>query len=333
MTKKYSIGVDIGGTKILTGLLDEKSRVAADIKVKTRLDKGADHFVEEVAETVRYVFKKGRVDRDEVAGVGVGCPGFIDEARGKVLSCPNIPFLKSFRLARRLCGMLRMPVVLANDVQTGLYGEHQFGAAKGYRHVAGIFLGTGVGGALIIDNRLYRGATGTAGEIGHVQVDPRGPLCGCGRLGCLESYTGRLAIAAEAAILSARQQAPHLAQKAGTDLRAIKSGALARAIAAGDRPLDALIRRKAQVVGAMMANIANLINPDLIVLGGGVVQAMPGLIVREAERELRAQAVGPAGRTVKVAAAKLGDHSIVMGAAKRALDRFTEGRTLERRRP
>jgi glucokinase len=330
--KRHSIGIDVGGTKILASLFDERFRLLAELKLKTRTDKGLDHFIDDLVESVRFILKKARVDPDEVAGIGIGCPGFINESRGVIVNSPNIPFLKGFALADRLENELEIPVILGNDVQTGLYGEHQFGAAKGHANVFGIFLGTGVGGAMIINHQLYRGATGSAGEVGHVQYDATGPLCGCGRRGCLEAYTGRLAIASEAAILVARQRAPHLAKDAGTDLREIKSGALARAIHAGDRALEELIRSKAQIVGVMMANLANLVNPDLIVLGGGVVEAMPTLIAREAERVLREQAIGPAGRLVKVAVAKLGDHSIVMGAAKRATDRFTEKRVKERRK-
>jgi glucokinase len=162
-------------------------------------------------------------------------------------------------------------------------------------------------------------------------MDTKGPACGCGGRGCLEAYAGRLAIAAEAAVLVARQEAPHLAQKAGTDIREIKSGALARAIRAGDDSIRDLLKAKARRVGMVMANLATFINPDMIVLGGGVVEAMPSLICREAEKTMRRQALPTSAKQVKVAVAKLGDHSIVMGAAKRADDLFGEKRHAERR--
>jgi glucokinase len=131
-----------------------------------------------------------------------------------------------------------------------------------------------------------------------------------------------MAIAAEAALAVARQKAPYLAKKAGTDIRLIKSGAIAKAIRAGDRSIEELLRRKARLVGQVMANLVNILNPDIIVLGGGVVEAMPTLILKEAERAMRERSLGPLSKHVKVAAAKLGDHSIVMGAAKRAWDKF-----------
>ena len=160
---------------------------------------------------------------------------------------------------------------------------------------------------------------------------PMVPSAAAASAAAIEAYAGRLAIAAEAAIAVARQQAPHLAQKTGTDFRAIKSGALAKAISAGDRAIAEIIKAKAQVVGTLMADLVNVLNPQMIVLGGGVVEAMPGLILREAERTMRARAIGASSRNVKVVAAKLKDHSIVMGAAQRAQDRFVERRQGDRR--
>src|SRR5207302_1451296 len=168
----------------------------------------------------------------------------------------------------------------------------------------------------------FRGSTGSAGEVGHIMVDPEGPVCGCGHRGCLEALAGRLAIAAEAALAVARQKASHLADKTGTDIRQIKSGVMAKAIRAGDRAIEDLIRRKARLVGQVMANLVNMINPDVIVLGGGVVEAMGWIILREAEHAMRGRSIGPSSRHVKVVTAKLKDYSTVMGAAKRAWDQF-----------
>lgn len=321
--KKYTIGIDIGGTKILACLLDKDFEIRSEIKVKTKPEKGERFFMKSLADAVRSVLRDGKVSVKDVLGIGIGCPGFIDPDKGVIAGSPNIPFLKNFSLAKRLSKTVGLKVTLGNDVQTGLYGEHQFGAAKGHDNVIGIFMGTGIGGAMIFNGQLYRGASGSAGEIGHVQLDPGGPACGCGHRGCLEAYAGRLAISAEAAVLAARRQAPHLERESGTDIRGIKSGALARAIRAGDDAVEELIRGKAKRVGLVMANLVNILNPDLIVLGGGVVEAMPTIIVKQAEKTMRRYALPTSARHVKVAVAKLGDHSIVMGAAKRARDLFS----------
>ncbi len=323
-SKKYTIGIDIGGTKILAALLNEKFEILAENKLKTRPEKGFKRFLADIEDAVRQVVAEGGARRSQLLGVGVGCPGLIDAHRGYIAASPNIPFLKNVHFGRELSKYLDLPVTLGNDVQTGLYGEHQFGAAKGYENAVGIFMGTGIGGALILNGQLFRGSTGSAGEVGHIMIDPNGPMCGCGHRGCLEALAGRMAIAAEAALAVARQKAPNLADKAGSDIRLIKSGSMAKAIEAGDKAIEDLVRRKARLVGQVMANLVNIINPDVVVLGGGVVEAMGPLILREAEGAMRERSLGPSSRHAKVVAAKLKDYSIVMGAAKRAWDVFSK---------
>jgi glucokinase len=320
--KKYTIGIDIGGTKILACLLDKDFDVVSEIKFKTKPAKGERYFLKSLVDAIHFVLRDAKVSARDVAGIGIGCPGFIDAAKGEVVGSPNIPFLKHYPLGKRVYKAVGLPVSLGNDVQTGLYGEWQFGAAKGYDNVIGIFMGTGIGGAIIANGQPYPGASGSAGEVGHVKFDTKGPACGCGQRGCLEAYSGRLAIAAEAAVLVARQQAPHLAHLAGTDIRDIKSGGLAKSIRDGDDAIEDLVRAKARRVGLVMANLVNVFNPDMIVLGGGLVEAMPSLITKEAEKTMRRHALPTSAQHVKVAVAKFGDRSIVMGAAKRAKDVF-----------
>ena len=303
----------------------------SEIKAKTKPEKGERFFIKSIVDAVHYVLRDAKVQLRDVSGIGIGCPGFIDPEKGIIAASPNIPFLRNYPLAKRIAKLIGLPVTLGNDVQTGLYGEHQFGAAKGYDNVIGIFMGTGIGGALILNGQPYRGTSGSAGEVGHVKMDLGGPACGCGNHGCLEAFAGRLAISSEAAVLVARQKAPHVGQKAGTDIRDIKSGLLAKAIRAGDEAVEELIRGKAKRVGLLMSNLVNILNPDMIVLGGGVVEAMPSLIARQAEKTMRRYTLPTSLKYVKVAVAKLGDHSIVMGAAKRADDLFGEKRHKERR--
>ncbi len=329
--KKYTIGIDIGGTKILACLLDKNFRILSELKVKTKPDRGSRYFMKSLMEAIHSVLRDAKVTPNLVLGIGMGCPGFIDPRTGVIAASPNIRFLKNFPLAKRIAKASGIPVTLGNDVQTGLYGEFHFGAAQGYENVIGIFLGTGIGGALILNGKPFRGTSGSAGEVGHVKLESKGPTCGCGDRGCVEAYAGRLAIASEAAVAVARGEAPHLAHLTGTDIRQIKSGALAKAIRAGDEAIEDLMRAKARRVGLLMANLVNVIDPDMIVLGGGVVEAMPSLICKEAEKTMRLKALPTSVKHVKVSPAKLGDYSIVMGAAKRAEDVFGENRKKDRR--
>jgi glucokinase len=320
--KRYVIGYDLGGTKILAVLYNRRFEPLGEIKEKSKPQKGEKHFLKTLKMCFEDLLKQGKIKRHEIAGIGVGCPGLIDEKRGLVLASPNLGFMANMPLSARIQRSCGAPVVLGNDVNIGLFGEHQFGAAKGYRHVVGIFIGTGIGGALIINGDLYAGASGGAGELGHVQIDREGPRCGCGRQGCFEALCSRLSIASEAGALAARQIAPTLRDLAGTDILDIKSGQLAEAVRAGDRAIVELIRRKSRVVGRVMADLVNILNPEMIVLGGGLVEALPRFIVKEATQSMRSQAMPGLVKNVKVAPARLGDHAIVMGAAKRAWDRF-----------
>lgn len=320
--KRYVIGCDMGGTKILAVLYDRHFRPLAELKARSKPQKGDRYFFNTLKDTFDELLSQSDVKRSEVAGIGIGCPGVIDEKRGYVLASPNLTFMNKMHLSQRVSRMMGMPVTIGNDVNVGLFGEHQFGAAKGYSHVIGIFIGTGIGGALILNGELYAGATGAAGELGHVLVQPDGPRCGCGRFGCLESLCSRLSIATDAAALAARQLSPTLLDSSGTDILEIKSGQLADAIRSGDKQLAELVRRKSRIIGRSMADLVNILNPEMIVLGGGLVEALPRLIVSEATEAMHAQAMPGLVKNVKVVPARLGDHAIVMGGAKRAWDRF-----------
>ncbi|MBI4970855.1 MAG: ROK family protein [Candidatus Omnitrophica bacterium] len=316
--RKYFIGIDLGGTKMLTGLLDKKFRLISTLKTKVQVDKGEKYFFGAIVDSVLQVLNGAKVGLESVAAIGVGCPGIIDVKEGVVVSSPNISFLNNLSLGKKLSKYFDVPVTLENDVNVGLYGEFHFGAARGYSHVIGIFLGTGIGGALILNGKLYQGSMGAAGEIGHTLVDPLGPVCGCGNRGCLETEIGRPAIAAEAAMLALKNRAPKLLKMSGTDISKIKSGALAAAIKAGDAAIKTLVKNKAKLLGMAMANIVNVLNPEIIVLGGGVVEAMGKIIIPEADESMRHYAMSGLVKNVKVVAAKLKDYSIVMGAAKLA---------------
>lgn len=311
--KKYAIGIDLGGTKMLIALL-RGERVIARLKFRVKVDEGEKYLFDTLIEGVKGVLKEGRILLKEIEGVGVGCPGLITD-KGVVMTSPNIPFLEGIALAGRIHKKLGVKVYVENDVNTGLLGEHRFGAAAGFSNVVGIFMGTGIGGALILDNKLYRGATGAAGEVGHLLMDVMGPLCGCGRRGCLEAMAGRLALASDAVALMARQQAPHLWKDTEGNFSKIKSSALAQAIQEGDHFVETLVRSSARLVGVAMANIVNLLNPNLIVLGGGLVEAMPDLIVEEAKEAMREHVMLSLVKTIEVLPAKLGDDAIIMGAA------------------
>ena len=318
--RKYLIGMDLGGTKLLTSLLNRDFKIIAESKSKVEPSKGEKVFLNTVLESIQDVLEEAGLKAGALAAAGMGSPGIIHPKKGIVVTSPNIPFLRNYPLKAKLGKYLGVPVALENDVNMGLLGEHFFGAARGYSDVVGLFMGTGIGGALILNGRLHRGVTGAAGEAGHMILQKDGALCGCGQRGCLEAYAGRIAIAGEAAVLAARQKARVLFADAGTEVSKIKSGVLAKAIRGGDHAVESLIRKKAELVGIAMANIANLLSPELIVLGGGLVEAMGDIIVKEAEKSMLRHGMPDIVKRVKVVPAQLKDHAIVRGAAKLAAD-------------
>lgn len=317
-SKKFLIGIDIGGTKVLAGLLRPDFSIVATQKLKVEAHRGRAHFFNELTSAIDELLVENELTLKNLSAIGVGCPGIIDPVTGIVRISPNISFLKNCPLKKILRKKFRVPVAVENDVNAGLYGEQQFGAAQNAKHVVGIFLGTGVGGALIFDGKLYRGFTQAAGEIGHTfmnipsSLDEPRPT--------LENMTGRLAISADAGWLLMKQKAPALFKNTGTDLKNLKSGALARSVRAGDLEIKKMIQAKARVLGIAMANVVNLVSPELIVLGGGLTEALHAVIVPEAEKTMRAYAMQDLVRPVKVRAAKLGDFAVMLGAAKLAID-------------
>ncbi|HNV69458.1 MAG TPA: ROK family protein, partial [Candidatus Ozemobacteraceae bacterium] len=207
------------------------------------------------------------------------------------------------------------PVFVGNDVDVGTFGEYSFGAGKGGRCVLGVFPGTGIGGGCVYEGNLLRGKTGSILEIGHIQVQRDGPQCGCGRRGCIEAIASRLAIARECAAAAFRGEAPHLYAEAGTDLEKIRSKTLMRAIEEGDTVIERIVRRAARQLGRAIASAVNLLGPDIVVLGGGLVEAMPKLYLAEVESAIRAEAMKAYTSGLKIAAASCGDDAVVLGAA------------------
>lgn len=320
--KKYVIGVDAGGTKIMNVLMDKDFNIRKVVKSRPTTDKGPKHFLKSVEDGIGELLAEAKLKLKDISVIGVGCAGMIKAPRGIVRLSPNIPCLNDFPLQDRLEAWSGVPVHVDNDVNAGLYGEHQFGAARGYQHVVGIFLGTGVGGGLILNNQLYYGATGAAGEIGHMFLTLDALWKPKPFWGTVENLTSRMAIAGDAALLAARQKAPQLAKAVGSEIRRMKSGVLSDAVQEGDRALEELIIFKSRILGIAMANLVNLLSPEMIVLGGGVVEAMGHLIVPAARESMHRYAMPPLVAKVAVNPARLKDYAGAKGAAKLAYDRY-----------
>lgn len=319
------IGFDLGGTKMLAAVFSQKYKILGTSKKKTRATGGGEAVFERMVKTADEAVAAAGLKMSDIAGLGIGSPGPLDPFEGVIESTPNLGF-ENFPLKARLQKALDLPVAVDNDVNMGTYGEFHFGAGKGCRHLVGMFPGTGIGGGLILNGELYRGATGGAGEIGHMIIQIDGPLCGCGQHGCIEALASRLSIAKDAVAMAARGDAPGILATAGTDLVQVKSKALAAAMEAGDEQIRALVLRSAGYLGVAMANVVNLLSPEMIVLGGGLIEALPREYLATAEKSMHEHAMSWLVEKVKVKAAKLGDDAVIMGAAKLIRDHLEDGR-------
>lgn len=316
------IGFDLGGTKMMAVAYGPQFAPLGKKRRKTKAFEGAEAGIERIVKTINDALADAHLKIDTLAGIGMGIPGHLDLKRGVIHSAPNLGW-QNVRIKRELEKQLGCPVVIANDVDAGLYGEYCFGAAKKTRCALGVFPGTGIGGACVYEGKIIRGSRNSCMEIGHTQVLPDGPLCGCGQLGCLEAVASRLAISAEAAKAAYRGEAPHLLEVAGTDLSRIRSGVLAASIDAGDKAVEQIVRRAAQWIGLGVANTVNLLSPDVVVLGGGLVEAIPEVFREVVEESAAANVMASFRKTFRVAVAELGDDAAVMGAAAWACEETT----------
>lgn len=310
----YWIGFDLGGTKMLSALFDSRLRPILRKRRKTRVEDGPKGGVRRVISLIEETLDEGRIAVDALGGIGVGCPGPLDLDRGIVHEMPNLGWRKVKLKAALEKAFGRRSFVL-NDVDAGVYGEYRHGAARGARCVLGIFPGTGIGGGAVYEGAILRGRRGSCLEIGHMPVERNGPLCGCGRRGCLEAVAGRLAVSAAAATAALRGEAPHLLHSVGTNVREIRSRALADSIAAGDAAVERIMRGAARTVGWTAAGAVNLLSPDVVLLGGGMVEDMPELWRDEVESALQARVMPSFEGTFKVVVAKLSGDAAVYGAA------------------
>lgn len=319
--KRAVIGIDIGGTKILFALFDDRFRIIEKLKVKTPLDNERS-FTESLREGAEELVRKARKKSLALLGVGVGCAGAIDRLSGVLKSSLNLPYLKNYPLSSRLARLTGVDVFVDNDVHMGLYGEQQLGAAKGLKHVIGVFFGTGVGAAVIIDGRLYFGASGNAGEIGHYLISPVGTLSGWDRHGVLDDFVSRNAMSGQAAALAAKQWAPRLFELCGADAARIRSSSLAKAIELGDKHIESMVRGRARMTGIALSNLVDFLNPEMVVIGGGLADTMPALYLKEVSAGILENTIPEVRASVKIAVSSLKDLSVAAGAAKMAWDRL-----------
>ncbi|MGO8698500.1 MAG: ROK family protein [Limisphaerales bacterium] len=312
---EYYVGVDLGGTKILTGVFDEKLACLGRSKMSTKSERGAEGVVERIGRCVRDAVDECDLDLKQIKGVGIGAPGAVDTETGRVINAPNLQWqdlpLKKM-LEKQLGGI---PVSVENDCNSATLGVYEKELQSKPRHVIGIFIGTGIGGGIIADGKLYSGFNGTAGEIGHMVIQVGGPKCSCGNRGCFEAVASRGAIFRSLHAAIKDGQKTLLTEMLDADLTDLRSGDLRKAIRKGDKLVEKIVEEAAEYTGIAVANLINIFSPQIVVLGGGVIDAlgdeMMAIIVETAED----YALSGTNKGIEIVASKAGDDAGIIGGA------------------
>lgn len=320
-TKTYALGIDLGGTKVLASVVDVMTgEVLSSVRKRTKAEKGQNFVSKRTIELASAALQEAQLPEEQIVAIGVGAAGQIDRRAGIILDAPNLG-VHNMDLGGMLGKHFGRPVSVGNDVEVATIGELFYGSGRGYRNFVCIFVGTGIGGGIVQDGQMYTGLTGTAGEVGHMSIDAGGRLCGCGNRGCLEAYSSRTAItrAIMAEIHHGRKSM--LADEAALQLKQgetiIRSGLLAEAIRQNDALTIEIVTEAADYLGYGLGSVINFYNPECLILGGGVVEAIDLLFERACSRALSVALSQPACRT-KILRTKLGDFSGVVGAASLA---------------
>jgi glucokinase len=297
---EFAIGMDLGGTNLRVAAVDRGGAVTALRREETGAREGPEAVIERIVAAVRGVVAQVAAGGGRVRGVMLGAPGIISSARGTIVSSPNLPGWRDVPLRDEVAAALGLPVSLENDANAAAYGEHWRGAGRGCASMVLLTLGTGVGGGLVLGGDLWRGADGMAGEIGHVTIDPSGRTCRCGNTGCLETCASATGIV------------DRYRELAGVEESASAEQVHARALE-GDANARQAYREAGRALGIAFATLVNLLNPERIVVGGGVLPAWD-LFMPPAEQELRRRAFAAPAARVGFARAALGDLAGVTGA-------------------
>ena len=312
---EYVVGIDLGGTKILSGVFDHSLECVGTAKLSTKSQRGVDKVVERIARSAQDAVDEADLTFKQIAGVGIGAPGAVDFDSGTVIFAPNLEGWKEIPLKKELEKILGVPVFVENDCHISALGVYVAELKSKPRSMVGIFVGTGIGGGLIVDGELYSGFGHTAGEIGHMVLDVSGPKCGCGNKGCFEALASRTAIFQQIKAGIKDGQKTLLTEMLGDDLTDLRSGDLRKAMRRGDKFVDRIIEGAAEYIGIATANLVNILNPEVIVLGGGVIEALADEMMSVIVETAQDYAFAGTMKGVEIIASKLGDSAGITGAA------------------
>jgi glucokinase len=301
----------MGGTKILAAVINSKEGIIARAKIATKSDSSEKGYIESLAAITHEGIANSGLKESKIKAVCLGIPGSVNPHTGRIGLAPNLG-LKNFFIKEKLQKKIHVPVLIENDVNLGALGIKRFGVGKNNKNILVMFIGTGIGGALIFDGKIYRGTNFMAGEIGHMIVQENGPVCGCGKKGCFEAIASRTAIVRN--ILSDKRTKKK--SKIGKFIPSgekIKSKALAEAVKQKDKIVLQHLRNACEVIGVVSANVSNLLNVDMIVYGGGLMEALGDAMLPMIKVSYYKNVLSDAAKGTKLVKSKLADDAALYG--------------------
>ncbi len=312
--KDYVVGVDLGGTKILSGIFDAQLQCVGRARVSTKAQRGVDEVIERIVRSVKDAVDECDLDLKQIKGLGLGAPGAVNPDTGRVIFAPNLGW-EDVPLKKELEKQLDVPVFLENDCNIATLGIYETELKAKPRNVIGIFLGTGIGGGLILEGQPYSGFNRTAGEIGHMVLEVGGPKCSCGNKGCFEALASRSAIFRKITAAVKEGQKTLLTEMLGPDLEDLRSGDLRKAIKRGDKFVEHVIEEAAEYTGIAVANLINLFNPEVVVIGGGLMEQLEDDMLAIIIETAQDYAMPGTTKGIEIVASKLSDDAGIMGGA------------------
>ncbi len=308
---KYNICLDVGGTKVLGAIFNENDEIIFRLKKRSTANGSASADVEAVIiSVVEEMIEASGIDPKELNAIASCAPGVIDQDRGVVLFTPNLPW-RDYDIRSAMMQRFGVPFFVGNDVNLGVLGEHEYGAAKGYNDVVGFFVGTGLGGGLILNGELYTGNRFKAAEYGHMILEPKGPKCNCGQRGCLEAFSSKTGMTNYIRTQMDKGRRTMMADAVRDGV--FRSKKLKKAVAAGDPVACEAVDRACHYLAIAAGNMINTLSPDLVLFGGGVIEAMGDVFLEKILAELPKYSWPTIRDTVDVKIADLGDDSILYG--------------------
>ena len=315
MKKHYALGVDLGGTNIRLGLFDSKGICLAFKKVGHTGQATPAEMVLLIQQLVHDVLISAQMSITHIQGLGIGCPGPLNHENGFVYTMPNMRKFKNVPLKKLIEKELTIQTYIVNDANAAALGEYWRGAGIGAHSLMCVTLGTGVGSGIIIDGKIWHGMSDSGGEFGHVTIDPEGPLCGCGHHGCLETYTSATGIVRRTREALAQHRSSLICRLAHHDSSLITAKLVCDAAKQKDSFASQIMHETGVVLGMALANVVDILNPHMIVIGGGVANA-GSLLFKPIRDTIKSHVFPSAYQCLRIKKAQLGDHAGIAGAAK-----------------